>query len=45
MTSLQRAGEPGARPTLEELRQDSREVRCFDTFSFEALRGHALSNE
>ena len=26
MTSLQRAGDPGARPTLEELRQDTREV-------------------
>ena len=29
MTSLQRAGDPGARPTLEELRQDTREVGWF----------------
>ena len=29
MTSLQRAGDPGVRPTLEELRQDTREVGLF----------------
>ena len=29
MTSLQRAGDPGVRPTLEELRQDTREVGWF----------------